>query len=184
MSVLSDIRELLSPGNLRLSSTLQPEFSVTKGLAAAGDYAAEDVLSESATVGTAWHFRTVLPRNGARGYITGAHIIWATTALTPAIRLYLFNENPSSELSDNVANTAVLPADLHISQKYIDFPALADLGGGSEALISPSTTGGLPLSVSCAAKSRDMYGIAVLKDAVTGEAAGAEMRITLTFEEA
>lgn len=154
------------------------EVSVTKALAAAGNYAAEDVLSESATAGTAWIFRGT----GGSGYITKAQAICETTGLTPRLILYLFNVLPTSNLYDNVANTALLHADLAKYIGKIDFPALEDLGGDSEALASPSTYGNLPIAFCTKDVAQTLYGILVTRDAITGESAGDDMTVILTVE--
>ncbi len=159
------------------------EVLVTKACAAAGNYTAEDVISESATVGTAWTFADIADKGGY-GYIAKARVACETTALTPRLTLFLFKENPSSAaLNDNVANTAVLNADADIYIGKIDFPALEDLGTGiSEAIASPSTTGNLPLALKCKEGSNTLYGILVTRDAITGEVAGDDYHIELTAE--
>ncbi len=157
------------------------EVSVTKALAAAGNYAAADVLSESASAGTAWNFVNVARINGGTGTITKAIALLETTALTPGITLFLFHTLPTSALNDNVANTAVLHADEANFIGRITFPAMADLGSGdSEAVVTPSlATGNLPLDFVTAAGDRDLYGIAVTRDAITGETATDDLIIKL-----
>ncbi len=155
--------------------------SVTKALAAAGNYGAEDVLSESATVGTVWTFDPMVTSEGASGVIVKAQAIWETTALTPALTIFLFNRTPTSAVNDNVANTALLHADLANYVGRIDFPALADIGGDSEAIVTGS--GNLPLPFSTVAGDRSLYGIVVTNDAITGEAATDELTIVLTSEQ-
>ena len=161
---------------------LQKEISVTKALAAAGDYAAEDVLSESASAGTTWTFSNVVPVNGLSGYIVKAHAIFETTDLTPALTLFLFTAAPTSELNDNVANTALLHADLANYVGRIDFPAMSNVGGDSEAIAVPSTSGNLPLAFKCADDANDLIGIVATNDAITGEAAGDDLVIRITVE--
>jgi hypothetical protein len=158
--------------------------SVTKAVVAAGDYAAEDVLSESATngAGTAWTFTEIARGNSGTGYITRAQVICETTGQTPRLTMYLFKALPTSELDDNAANTALLHADLANYVGKIDFPALEDLGGDSEAVATPSTTGNLPLAFKCADTADDLYGILVTRDAITGEAAGDDYTVRLTAE--
>ncbi|MCH7553548.1 MAG: hypothetical protein IIC82_06100 [Chloroflexi bacterium] len=158
--------------------------SVTKALAAAGDYAANDVLSESASAGTVWTFGSVVRANGGSGTIVKAIALLETTALTPGITLFLFSVAPTSALNDNVANTAVLHADQANFIGRITFPAMADLGtGDSEALATPSlATGNLPLAFNVASGDRAIYGIAVTRDAITGEVATDELIIKLTIE--
>ncbi|MDY6957619.1 MAG: hypothetical protein SVK08_00545 [Halobacteriota archaeon] len=153
---------------------------VTKAVAAAGNYVAEDVLSESASAGTAWTFSAIADRDGGTGEIVKAHVICETTAQTHRLTLYLFSAAPTSELNDNAANTALLHADLDNYVGYIDFPALEDLGGDSEAIATPSTTGNLPLAYECASGADDLIGILVTRDAVTGETAGDDYTVRLT----
>ena len=169
----------LSSGNRVLQTTI----SVTKALAAAGNYAAEDVLSEDAASGTAWVFNAIVPRNGMSGKIIKAQAICETTALTPALALYLFTATPTSALDDNVANTAVIHADIANFIGRIEFPALADLGGDSEAVVTPSDeTGLLPLPFRCASADDALYGILVTRDAITGETATDDMTVRLSVE--
>jgi len=181
-----------SSGNLVLAagtnligtvSGVQKQVSVTKALAAADDYAAEDVMCENATTGVAWTFAAIARANGASGYITKAHALWETTALTPRLTLYLFNAAPTTELDDNKANAAPAFADLAQYVGKIDFPAMEDLGGMSESVATPSTTGNLPLAFTCATAADDLIGILVTRDAITGEVATKSMTIRLTIEQ-
>ena len=161
---------------------IRAPVSVTKALAAAGNYVAEDVLSESASAGTVWTFSSMVSVNGGWGYIVRAQAILETTALTPRLTLYLFTATPTSAVNDNVANTALIHADLANYIGKIDFPAMADLGGDSESLASPSTSGNLPLAFICAEGDTALYGILVTRDAITGEVATDEMTIRLVVE--
>ncbi len=158
--------------------------SVTKALASASAYDAEDVLSESASngVGTAWTFSAIAKVNNGTGYIVKAQAICETTAVTPRLTLFLFNATPTSELDDHAANTALLHADLANYVGKIDFPAMEDLGtGDSESIASPSTYGNLPMAFQCATAADDLYGILVTRDAFTNTA-GNDMTIRLTVE--
>jgi len=157
--------------------------SVTKALAAAGDYAANDVMSENAGTGTAWTFSSIVKANGCSGEITKAQVICETTGLIPRLTLYLFTATPTSQLNDNAANTALLHADLANYIGKIDFPAMEDLGGDSETLATPSTYGNLPFAFTCASDANDLYGILVTRDAITGESAGDDMTVKLTCEQ-
>lgn len=149
------------------------EISSEKTLAAAGDYAAEDVLSESATdtEGSAFKFEHVARRKGGPFSIRKVVALLTTTALTPRITLYLFTKSPSSELDDNAANSAVATADRPFYVGRIELPAMTDLGGNSEAIATPDTGSNLPLEGVCAVGDDSLYGIAVTEDAITGEAA-------------
>ena len=154
--------------------------SVTKALAAAANYDAEDVLSESASAGTAWIF-TVVGIQASSGIISNAVALLETTALTPRIRLYLFNAVPTSALNDNVANTAVLHADEANYIGSIELGAMSDLGGDSEANAAEGTAG-LSLRFKTGASDNRLYGIAVTEDAITGETATDDLIIKLTIE--
>ena len=157
--------------------------SVTKAAAAAGNYAAEDVISESANAGTVWTFSEIFRANNTGGYITKAVVSCETTALTHRLSLYLFNAAPTSNLNDNVANTAVLNADIFQYVGRIDFPALEDLGGNSESVVTPNTTGNLPMWVDSAIDADDLFGILVTRDAITGEVATEDYTIKITMEQ-
>lgn len=159
--------------------------SVTKVLVAATAYDAADVLSESATngVGTAWTFSAIARANGTGGYITKAHVISETTAITPRLVLYLFKAAPTCELDDHAANTALLHADLANYIGRIDFPAMSEHGtGDAETLATPSTIGSLPLAFECAAGADDLFGVLVTLDAFTQDAAD-DMTIVLTADQ-
>jgi len=164
--------------------TSKTTVSVTKALAAAANYGAEEVLSENATTGTAWTFSSVVTTNGGTGTIIKAIALFETTALTPGLTLFLFNVTPTSAVNDNVANTAVLHADEANFVGRITFPAMADLGtGDSEAVVTPSlATGNIPLAFNCAVGDTALYGIVVTRDAITGEAPGDDLIIKLTVE--
>lgn len=177
MSILKDIVTTLRGGiNVAQYGDV---VRARKTLAAAGDYAVEDVFSESATdgLGTAWRFDNVARTPGGIFSVTQAGVLCSTTGLTPIIVLYLFTRTPTSELDDNAANTAVVAADVPFYVGHIEFPAMSDLGGHSEALAMLDTGSNLPLEGKCASKSTSLYGIAVTKDAIAGEAAG----MTLSF---
>jgi hypothetical protein len=157
--------------------------SVTKACAAAGNYDAEDVISESAAAGTVWTFAAIFRANNTGGYVTKAKVSCETTALTPRLRLYLYNAAPTCNLNDNVANDGVLNADIAKSLGYIDFPALADVGGNSEAVCTPSTTGNLPMWVDAASAADDLIGVLVTRDAITEETATDDYTVSLTLEQ-
>ena len=157
-------------------------ITTTKALASAVAYAAEDVLSEHAKTGTDWDFDTAGKVNGGTGYIVKAQAICETTAVIPRLTLYLFNTAPTSALNDNVANTALLHADLAKYIGKIDFPAMEDLGGDSESIASPSTYGNLPLAFNCASADDALYGILVTRDVFTNTATN-DMTIKLVVEQ-
>jgi len=59
---------------------------------------------------------------------------------------------------------------------------MEDLGGDSESVVTPSTSGNLPLAFTCAAGDTALYGTLVTRDAITGETAGDDMTIRLVVE--
>ncbi len=169
---------MVSPNNMNLL----PEVSVTKALIAAAAYAAEDVLSESITIGTPWEFAEIVPAFLNAAKIVKAVVISETTAVVPALTLYLFTATPTSNLDDNIANTALLHADLANFVGKIDFPILENLGGDSEAIVTPSLAlGNLPLAFRVSATSRSLFGILVTRDVFT-QTPTDEMIISLTVE--
>ncbi len=169
---------MVSPENMRLIE----EVSITKVLVAGVAYGAEDVLSESATIGTPWEFADIVPARNVSARIVKAVVISETTAVVPALTLYLFSAAPTSNLNDNLANTALLHADLANFVGKINFPILEDLGGDSEALVTPSLAlGNLPLAFRSTGISTSLFGVLVTRDAFT-QVAGREMTIKLTAE--
>uniref|UniRef100_A0A6M3LSR2 Uncharacterized protein n=1 Tax=viral metagenome TaxID=1070528 RepID=A0A6M3LSR2_9ZZZZ len=158
--------------------------AVTRAIAAAGDYTAEDVVSDSATAGTAITFDGICKGLGGAGYIKNASILCSQTGLTCGLRLYLYRVTPTAgALNDNVANTSVHTTDRPNYVGYINFVAMSDKGGNSETISTPSTTtSGLPLAFNCASGDDALYGILVALDAETAETAGMTMVISLTSE--
>ena len=167
MSVYQDILRVLRNGTVVTAPAV--EVHQTKLLVAAAAHAAEDVLSESASTGAAqpWFWSGMARRKGGRGTITRAIALNTTTALTPRITVYLYQNLPRCNLLDNVANTGVINADRFHYVGRIDFPAMEDLGGMSEAIVTPSTSGNLPLRFQCSDGLDGLFGVSVTRDAVT-----------------
>ena len=157
--------------------------SVTKPLAAAGNYAANDVMSESASSGTVWLFPAIARANGGSGLIVKAQAIMETTNLTPRLILHLFIAAPTSQLNDNEPNTALLHADLANYVGPVEFSALRTSGGDSETIATPSTVGNVPLAFTCASDADDLIGIVATLDAITGEVATDDLTIVLEVEQ-
>ncbi|MCK9597421.1 MAG: hypothetical protein M0R06_00195 [Sphaerochaeta sp.] len=153
------------------------EVADEKRLAAAENYAAEDVLSESISTGTPFVFRNVVDEAGGSGEIVKAQLFIAITALTPRITLYLSSTLPTCNMNDNAANTGPRVNEWPGWQGQIDFLACEDLGGGSTSVVTPGTYGNLALPFKCAGK--DLYGWVVTRDAITDEIAGMLMGIKL-----
>ena len=156
--------------------------SVTRVMSATTDYAAEDVMADAATAGTALTF-DIGKNKGAGGYITNASMQCSTTGLTPRMTLFLFRKTPTAgNLNDNAVNTSVHTTDRPNYVGKIDFPAWEDIGGNSESEATPSTVGKLPRAFNCDGADRNLYGILATRDAITGEAAGMTVVTTLTSE--
>lgn len=121
------------------------QVKVSKTIAAAGDYAAGDIVSESATngAGTAWRFGGIENRAGQGSHITRAFIVGSGTgadAVTAVYKLWLFNANPStSELDDNAAKS-FSAADMANFIGIITFKAMADQGAVSYAEVDLAET--------------------------------------------
>ena len=160
------------------------EVRVTKALVAAAAYAANDVLSESASAGTDWDFDAVAKEPGGSGLIVGAIAISETNSVTPRITIFLFDAEPTGcVLNDNVANTAPATGDLDKVIGKIDLPALESLGTTkSMAIATISTTGNLPLPFKCLRDKHIIYGVAVTRDAFT-QTAGDDLTVILLIDQ-
>ncbi|KKN75138.1 hypothetical protein LCGC14_0382970 [marine sediment metagenome] len=168
-------------GSFKLLINLQPVEFERKAeviLAGATDYAAEDVLSASASGGQYGVIENMSRRKKGGGTIEQAIVMLSTTALTPRVTQYIFNKPPTSQLNDNAANTAVITADVGSYQGKIDYMSMEDQGGESEAQVTTSTVGNLPLKYKCL--NGRLYYIAITRDAITGEASG--MKLTFKYQ--
>ena len=149
--------------------------SATAGvIAAAGDYAALDVMSNSATAaaGVAWNFNNIGKTEGASGWIVGLKATASAASMTTRLRLWLFHTTPTaSELDDNAAFS--LDADDRTKTVgYITLPALVDHGE-----VAYAQDFDIRVPFFCAVNDRDLYGILQTVDAETNEAAS--MTVTL-----
>lgn len=147
-------------------------------IAAAGNYAAGDVLSNSATAsaGVHWVFDGIAPTGGS-GYITKVVVTCSAEGLLCRFRLHLFNAVPSgSELDDNEALSIVV-ADRAKWIGYVDLPAMADLGTmtGAQSI-------DVRLKFDCASDDDALYGILQTLDAETNEAASMTVGILLSAD--
>jgi len=159
------------------------EVSAEKSIVAAGNYAAEDVISESVDPGTVWTFAAVARANGAYGKLVYARLEWQTTGLTALLTLYLYKATPTCNLKDNVAHDGPVWADRANYVGQVDFDALEDMGGVSYAIATPNTPSNLPLAFKCAAAADDLLGVLVTRTGITTEVAGEDIRITLGIEQ-
>lgn len=89
------------PKTLRLRATLNGSSPGT--IAAAGDYAAGDVLNNSTSAGTFWLHTGIARYAGAGGWIDKSVVTFSVAALVPRLRRHLFNADPTVIQNDNVA---------------------------------------------------------------------------------
>ena len=138
-----------------------------KTIVCSGVYDAGDVMSESISAGTPFVFKDAARKIGGAGRIHDALVIAETTAIASIISLFLHTESPSCVVNDDVTNTAFTIADRKIAVVRIDFTACDDVGtGASESTATPSTYGKLPKLFVCQPKSRDLYGVVAIHNAL------------------
>lgn len=159
--------KLVTFGATAITGTLAGDS--TPAIAAAGDYADNDVVSNSASNGTgaAWVFADMATEAGGSGEIVGAVLTLTAASVVATFRLWLFDAIPSaSELDDNAAFS------LHANDQaklvcVVDFSACAPFGG-----VAGSFTSTLAKPYQCAAADTSLYGILQITDAEANEAAG------------
>lgn len=145
-------------------------------------YSDEDVFSESAGSGTAWTFDAVVPDGGAGGQIVKAMVACDDTNIVPVMTMYLTNVTPTGVLNDNVGNTnPVYATESDNYQGRLDWPAMQDLGGMSESVLTSADTK-LPLHFTTAAGDDALYGVLVVRSAAHTPTSAAKIRVTLTIE--
>ena len=144
-------------------------------------YTNEDVISESTSAGTAWTFTDAVPENGAGGKIVKAVVLCDETGQVPVLSMYLSNVTPTGALDDNGANTnPVYATEGDNYQGRLDWAALEDLGGPSEAILTAADLK-VPLPFVCAAGAKALYGVLVVRSAAHTPTSGEKYRVTLTI---
>lgn len=149
--------------------------TVSRTVAAAGDYSADDVVSNSATesAATPWLFEGMSPGTGKAGYIFAASIACSSDGVSASrFRLFLLNEipAPNTVLADNAA-LAFGADDRDKIVAYIDFPALTDVGAFSMSQVVGINYGYYTTA--------NLYGVLQILDAEAGEASGMTITINL-----
>jgi hypothetical protein len=165
--------------NLNAAEKGAVEVTVSFAAAAAGDYADNDVISDSATNGTGNDlvFAGMARGGGGSGRIVKAIQTCSVEAFVATTRLWLFHTDPTgSEKDDNAAFSWVI-ADRDKLAGVIDFGAGEDFG-----TVSASINHAVSLSYKCAAGDTNLYGILQARDAFTNESAGMTITITLFAE--
>ena len=150
----------------------------SKTVAAAGNYTNGDIMSESATVGTAWAFRGV-PNHGGNGIIIDSALITCTDdAFLPVCTLHLFDANPSaSSLNDNDA-LSIHDDDVGKYLGSIVFTILVDRG--PVATVDVKNVG---LAVRPNEHLSIIYGLLEVVTTETDESVGMTVEITLGFHQ-
>lgn len=151
--------------------------------AAAGDYADNDVISDSASngVGTAMEFANAVKTSGGSAkIISGSVNFVASTAIAAAVGLQLFAATPTAtELDDNAAEGGVGAADAPNYLGEMAFTAGTDYGAGT--ILYPTTvTAAAPLFIRASATS--IFGRLIFRDAEANETAGMTVAVTLYVE--
>lgn len=148
---------------------------VSRAVAAAANYDANDVVSNSATEASAtpWVFDGMSPGVGKAGCIFAASIACSEDDVSGSrFRLFLLNEQPAADtvLADNAA-LSFGAADLDKVVCYIDFPAMIDIGAFSMAQA---------VGVNYGYYTTDkLYGVLQILDAETSETASMTVAIKL-----
>lgn len=94
-------------------------------------YSTKDVISNSTTSPSAKIFSSVVLNSGDGGEIIKARILTDSNAMTPRLRLNLFNAAPT-QINDNAQRT-ILYANRASFIGYIDLPAMFTEGTGSDS---------------------------------------------------
>lgn len=144
-------------------------------------YAAKDSVSNSTSAPTILTFTNCGRIAGGSGYICKGRIFTdsATALLGSVFRLHLYHTAPTA-INDNAAFT-LLYANRANRCGYIDFPALATEGTGSDS--SSSLWVDLPLKFTCAAASTSLYGALEITTVGAAPASGQNIYIALDLEQ-
>lgn len=139
--------------------------------AAAGDYAANDVISNSASnnAGTAISFAIA-----RKGLIIGLNAVCSEDSVLNRLRLHLFDTQPAAaevEMDDNAVFGITTSTDY---LGYIDLPAFADRGAVSQA---QNFTVRFPVDIS----DMPLYAVVETLDAETNETAGMTIRFDMYY---
>lgn len=138
--------------------------------AAAGNYTAGDVISNSATSGQGkvWTFANCARLPGGTGWITGAMNKFSAQSMVARTRWWVFHTLPTaSELDDNDAFSLDADDEDKLAVPYpLEFTALADHG---EVVCGFNYD---KVEFKCAAGDRNLYVVQQFVDAETNEAAG------------
>lgn len=147
-----------------------------QALAAAGNYAANDVLNSDATNGAQWVWENVCPPEGGSVWLVGVSATCTEDSIANRTRIWPFVQTiGGSSVADNAA-FAMVDTDRKNVRPYIDLPAFADVGVPSIAF-DGDTRRKITLP------GPHLYGLVQTLDAETNETAGMLLRIVLEFEQ-
>ena len=143
-------------------------------------YSAKDVCCNSVGSPAVLTFADAGRVNGGAGYLVKGRVFTdsATAMLGTAFRLHLYKETPTP-IADNSPFT-LLYANRSKRVGYIDFPALATEGTGSDA--SSALWVDLPMNYTCATADTDLYGVLEVLTAGAAPASGQTFFVALNFD--
>lgn len=138
-------------------------------------YTAQDVIAAGATQQLV--LRNVARVQGGGGYITAASIITNLNTFLPPIRIYFSTANPPPLIADNSPFTLLYAN--RVGLWYVDLPALATGGSGSDSAMAEDIVDRLPFT--CAPGSRDIT-IQLVVGAAATPASGQQFRVAIKTE--
>lgn len=142
----------------------------------ASPYAANDAVANSTSAPAALSFPAIARIEGGSGYLVGAEVSHEKAAVTPRLRLHLFNTAPTP-YNDNAAlamTYAVVAAASYLG--FIDFDAMTTLAGTDYSKAQNAT---VRLPFVCAAGNKTLYALLQTLDIFTpGNAKGLTVKLT------
>lgn len=138
-------------------------------------YTANDAVNTSTSSPTFITFANAVRTASGTAYITKARLVTNQLGCTAQFRLWLFSANTATLTNDNTA-LAIMYADAAIRLGYIDFPALAAEGGGTDC----ATAQVIDIRMKIAGDaSKAVYGLLETKTGFT-PASGQKFTVILT----
>jgi hypothetical protein len=145
-------------------------------------YAANDIVSNSTSAGTALLLSNAVRINAGTGYIVSARVITNTTGITPRFRLH-FGKTAAGAASVMNDNAAAANAYTLLSNSnylgYMDLAALQSQGGTSVSFVDDNTQ---RIPISGAAGSKDIYCVVETLDAFA-PVSGQKITIQIAIEQ-
>lgn len=147
-------------------------------LAAAGDYGALDIMSDSASAGNVWVFANAARFKGGNGRIRKMLVTTSVEGITSKFRLWLFHTALTTTAVNDNAAFNLTAADRDKVVGYIETLAAVDMGA-----INYAQSIGLDMEFSLPDGETDLYGVLVTVDAVSAETAGMTASVELQVEQ-